>query len=97
MTDFFLFIHVGSFGKFQIPPNGNEVDTCVAEGQTVYLTCDRGREIISHSAMSVLEIVCHEGKLDLWDAELCVPVKCDFPQDWMKFTGKSYLFTLVQA
>lgn len=74
-------------GKFKLPPYGEEVTSCIAEDQTVYLICDKGREIISHSAMSVLELVCHDGKLDLWEVELCVPVKCDFPRDWMKFTG----------
>lgn len=67
---------------------------CVAEGQTVFLMCEEGHEVISNSAMSVLELMCHNGKIDLWEVELCVPVRCDFPRDWVEFTGTHWnIFT----
>lgn len=68
------------------------MDGCVGAGETVFLLCESGYQVISGSLLSMLEIAClRDGTLDIWKTELCVSVECELPADWLKFTGQYIL------
>lgn len=72
---------------FMIDP-GMMAQGCVGAGETVYLRCKVGYEVIQDSLLSMMEFPCQpDGRLDLWKVELCVRVECGIPLDWLKFTG----------
>ena len=74
-------------GTFRIPPNGEIVTGCVGEGQKVLVSCNEGSEVIQGSGMSSMEIICDADKPEIWSYDFCGTVNCDFPYDWLKFTG----------
>lgn len=67
---------------------GIEVHDCVGYGQNVYLVCKKGYELIEGSLLSSLELACqHHSSLDVLDTNVCVPIQCQLPRDWLIYTG----------